>query len=87
MFEHCYLFYTKKMYAISKLYQDAKIRQLCMVSSYIKQQSPWILHNIFNATQEEHRLSSINQSVVICQSNVHHRPWNYFSTNSHWAAN
>ena len=34
----------------------------------------WIFDSLFDLLQEENGFSSVNQSMVVCQSHVHHRP-------------
>lgn len=57
----------------------------CCQSSNIKEQATGVFHHILNSSQEEHCLSSIDQPMIICQSNVHHWSWNNIASNDHWA--
>ena len=40
----------------------------------VEKKPAWILNNVFDATEEQNGLSSIYQTVVISQCNVHHWP-------------
>lgn len=44
------------------------------VRSHVQQQHPRVLHHRFDLSQEGHRLSAVDQTVVVRQSHVHHRP-------------
>lgn len=57
----------------------------CCQSSNIKEQATGIFHHILNSSQEEHCLSSIDQPMIVCQSNVHHWSRNNIASNDHWA--
>lgn len=78
---HCARLNMTKLWIINKFifwqgnqHIEAKLG-IWSLRSYIKEQSARILHNIFDALQEEDRLSSINEPMIICQSNIHHWPW------------
>jgi hypothetical protein len=53
------------------------------VNSYVKQQPPRIFNHILDAAEEENGFSAINQPVVICQSEVHHRPCKDVAIHNH----
>ena len=55
-------------------------------ASYIQQQSTRVFHHIFDSSQEEYSLSPVNQSMVVCECNVHHGSWNNVASNHHRAA-
>lgn len=44
-----------------------------LLGSQSGENNPWILHRRLDLPQEQHSLASIDQSVVVSQSDVHHR--------------
>jgi len=51
----------------------------------VKQQPPGVFDHILDAAQEEDGLSAIDQPVVICQGEVHHRPCEDVAVHNHRA--
>lgn len=45
----------------------------CRVQSHINEQAARILNNILDAFQEGDSFAPVNQAVVVCERNVHHR--------------
>ena len=42
-----------------------------------------VFDHIFDTAQEEYCLSAVDQSMIVCQSDVHHRPWDDVTINHH----